>query len=97
MLGLPCPAWGIPGCLTGRLWWLQTTLGAQTQNRDEPQMPVLEGGDIAQNSFLLAACALRTPHVHPNANGLLYVVNGEGMKHRALAVQLVKPRSTCRG
>ncbi len=41
-------------------------------------MPVLEGSGIAQNSFLLAACALRTPHVHPNANGLLYVVNGEG-------------------
>ena len=44
-------------------------------------MPVLQGSDIAQNSFLLAACALRTPHVHPNANGLLYVVNGEGMEH----------------
>ena len=47
-------------------------------------MPVLEGAGIAQNSFLLAACALRTPHVHPNANGLLYVVNGEGMKRRVL-------------
>ena len=41
-------------------------------------MPVLEGSGIAQNSFLLAACALRTPHVHPNAHGLLYVENGEG-------------------
>ena len=59
-------------------------------------MPVLQGADIAQNSFLLAACALRTPHVHPNANGLLYVVNGEAMKKRVLAVQLVRSRSTGR-
>lgn len=58
----------------------QTSLGAATQRRTAEEWPALTGAGISQNSFVLAACALRTPHVHPNAVGLLYAVQAENLQ-----------------
>ena len=41
------------------------------------QWPALEGMNVAQTYFVMKGCALRPPHTHQRATGLLYVIQGE--------------------
>lgn len=36
----------------------------------------VQGMGMSQTSFLLEPCAVRAPHIHQNANALLYAVHG---------------------
>lgn len=55
---------------------MQRSDGGSRSQRMVAQWPALQGRKISQTVFTLEPCAMRPPHVHPRATGLLYVVSG---------------------
>eukprot|EP00884_Botryococcus_braunii_P015712 jgi/Botrbrau1/2824/Bobra.0125s0033.1 len=53
--------------------------GGLSQPRQLKQWPALNGMGISQTYFKLEPCAMRPPHVHMWATGLLYVIKGSRM------------------
>ncbi|KAL6779116.1 hypothetical protein ACKKBF_B18695 [Auxenochlorella protothecoides x Auxenochlorella symbiontica] len=55
------------------------SVGGVSQRRTAREWPALEGLGISQTSFTLEPCAVRSPHIHQNAAGLLYAINAESL------------------
>ncbi|KAK9795842.1 hypothetical protein WJX73_000683 [Symbiochloris irregularis] len=55
---------------------LPNTSASTSSSRMLGQWPALSKQGISQTLFTLGACALRPPHYHLRATGLLYLING---------------------
>lgn len=55
---------------------LQTGASSTTSLRTVTYWPALAGMGISQSTFTLAPCAVRSPHLHLRASGLLYAYDG---------------------
>ncbi|KDD75416.1 hypothetical protein H632_c694p1 [Helicosporidium sp. ATCC 50920] len=50
-----------------------------SQRRTSREWRALTGMGMSQTSFLLEPCAVRAPHIHQNANALLYAVHADSL------------------
>lgn len=55
---------------------VQTGASSTTSLRTVTNWPALAGMGISQSAFTLAPCAIRSPHTHQRAAGLLYAYDG---------------------
>lgn len=55
---------------------MQRSAGGVSTPRQLAQWSSLEGMGIAQTAFTMNGCAIRPPHVHFKATGLLYTIQG---------------------
>jgi hypothetical protein len=56
--------------------FVQTSAGGTSTPRQLAQWPALADMGIAQTAFTMNGCAIRPPHAHLKATGLLYVISG---------------------
>jgi len=62
--------------LTNMQCCLQTSAGGVSTPRLLAQWPALADMGVSQTAFTMNGCAIRPPHIHVKATGLLYVING---------------------
>ncbi|KAL3135207.1 hypothetical protein ABBQ38_006290 [Trebouxia sp. C0009 RCD-2024] len=55
---------------------ISTGAGSSTSLRTSTYWSALTGMGISQSAFTLAPCALRSPHIHQRASGILYASDG---------------------
>ena len=56
-----------------------STVGGTSSPRMLEQWPTLAGYGIAMTVFDIDGCALRPPHVHQRASGMLTVISGSNL------------------
>ena len=62
----------------------QTGANSTTSLRTVTYWPALAGMGISQSAFTLAPCAIRSPHIHQRAAGLLYAYDGMQLKSHTI-------------